>query len=244
MPSHTSLRAPLSPQAQSDAFRELCTVYDHFLSPQADPMSEDERLELLTYARVLDVPVDDATDGGDLWRRIRPLLAGQATPQAHIVWAEGSRPTGKVFIPSVQRRECGGGLVDAVAPLSLLVVEDDPDLSAAIIEALDDAGHMVAAAAATAEAAAALAALHAIDFAIVDVELAGDADGVVLAQQLHERWGHKVLFVSGGPNEHLVDLPMALGFVGKPFSAAELLAAVTLSASQIARLRSDGVRLQ
>ena len=89
--------------------------------------------------------------------------------------------------------------------------------------------------AATAEEAAVLAAHHAIDFAIVDVELAGDADGADLAHRLHERWGLKVLFVSGGSNAHLVSLPMALGFVGKPFSVAELLAAVTLSAALLER---------
>lgn len=228
-------RAPLSPQAQQDAFRDLCAVYDGFLEPQADPMPEHARLELLTYARVLDVPLDDASYGGDVWRRIRPLLAMQATPEASVARAEGGRPTGKVFLPGSQRLEGRDGLADAVAPLALLVVEDEPDLSAAIIEALTDAGHMVAAAAATAEAAAALAALHAIDFAIVDVELAGEADGVALARRLHERWGYRALLVSGGPNEHLVDLPIALGFVGKPFSAAELLAAVTLSAALLQR---------
>lgn len=235
MSTQATPRAPLSPLVQQDAFRDLCAVYDSFLEPRADPMPEDVRLELMTYARVLDLPLDEAMDGGDVWRQVRPLLAMPAEPEDPVARAEGVPPTGKVFLPGSDRRGSRDGLVDTLAPLSLLVVEDDPDLSAAIIEALTDAGHMVAAAAATAEDAAALAALHAIDFAIVDVQLAGDADGVALARRLHERWGYKVLFVSGGSNEHLVDLPMALGFVGKPFSAAELLASVTLSAALLRR---------
>ena len=36
-------------------------------------------------------------------------------------------------------------------------------------------------------------------------------------------------------NKEMVSLPMALGFVGKPFSVAELLAAVTLSAALLER---------
>lgn len=235
MRSQSSPRAPLSPQVQQDAFRDLCAAYDGFLEPRAEPMPEDARLELMTYARVLDIPLEDGTDGGDVWRQVRPLLAMQMAPRNDAGAEEGGLAAGKVFLPANGGRESGDGLADAGAPLSLLVVEDDPDLSAAIIEALSDAGHMVAAAAATAEDAAALAAHHAIDFAIVDVELAGDADGVALAHRLHDQWGHRVLFVSGGPNEHLVDLPMALGFVGKPFSAAELLAAVTLSAALLQR---------
>ena len=235
MHTHSSRRPELSPQLRQDAFRDLCAVYDRFLDPRAEPMPENARLDMITYAQVLDLPVDHAWDGGDVWRQVRPLLAMKVGPHAGLAHDEGGEPTGKVFLPGSGRREGRESLAEPLAPLSLLVVEDDPDLSAAIVEALTDAGHLVVAAAATAEEAAVLAAHHAIDFAIVDVELAGDADGADLAHRLHERWGLKVLFVSGGSNAHLVSLPMALGFVGKPFSVAELLAAVTLSAALLER---------
>jgi len=231
-------RSELSPQLRREAFRDLCAVYDRFLDPQAEPMPENARRDMITYAQVLDLPIDDAWDGGDVWRQVRPLLAVNAGPYADMVRDDGGEPTGKVFLPGSGRPEGRESLAEPLSPLSLLVVEDDPDLSEAIVEALTDAGHMVVAAAATAEAAAALAAHHAIDFAIVDVELAGETDGVELAHQLHDRWGHNVLFVSGGPNAHLVSLPMALGFLGKPFSVAELLAVVTLSAALLKRRRA------
>jgi CheY-like chemotaxis protein len=235
MHTRSNPRPALCPQMRQDAFRDLCAVYDRFLDPRAEPMPENARLDVITYAQVLDVPVDHASDGGEVWRQVRPVLAMQMGPHADLLHDEGGEPTGKVFLPGSGRRAGLEGLAEPLAPLSLLVVEDDLDLSAAIVEALTEAGHLVAAATPTAEEAAALAAHHAIDFAIVDVELAGEADGVALAQRLHDRWGHKVLFVSGGPNAHLVGLPMALGFLGKPFSAAELLAAVTLSAALLRR---------
>lgn len=234
-----SIQRPEFPlHLRQDAFRDLCAVYDVFVDPRAEPMPERLRLELIAYAQVLDVPVDHASGGADLWRQVRPLLAHETGPRADRARNETPEPTGKVFLPGAGRREAAEGLSSPIAPLSLLVVEDDPDLSAAIIETLIEAGHLVVAAASTAENAAALAAHHAIDFAIVDVELPGPADGVALVRDLHERWGLKALFMSGGPNEHLVDLPVALGFVGKPFSAAELLGAVTLSAALLQRGRA------
>jgi len=82
-----------------------------------------------------------------------------------------------------------------------------------------------------------LVAQHPIAFAIVDVELAGDASGVDFARQLYARWGLRALFMSGAANEGIVSLEMALGFLGKPFSATELLAAVTLAGGLLERER-------
>jgi CheY-like chemotaxis protein len=235
MSTHATPRAPLSPQVQQDAFRDLCAAYDSFLGPHAESMPEHARLELITYARVFDLSVDDDAPGRDVWRQVRPVLAGHVESERGGDMREAPAPEGRVFLPVSTAMAGDQALDDEPEPLALLLVEDDPDLSAAMMEALTEAGHMVVAAAATAEDAAALAAHHAIDFAIVDVELAGPADGVELARRLHDRWGLQVLFVSGGANEHLVSLPMALGFVGKPFSSAELLAAVTLGAGLLRR---------
>ena len=81
----------------------------------------------------------------------------------------------------------------------------------------------------SAEVALAQAALHKVDLAIVDVELAEAASGAELAKALYERWGVPALFISGSHNEHLVAQDMAVGFLGKPFKAVELLSAITLA---------------
>lgn len=235
MPFETSPRAPPSPQLQQDAFRDLCAAYDGFLGPLAESMPEPARLELLTYARVFDPRIDDDALGGDVWRQVRPLLAGHVQPERGPDVADAADAGGRVFLPASPPTAGRQALADGPESLALLLVEDDPDLAAAMMEALTDAGHTVVAVAATAEHAAVLAAHHTLDLAIVDVELAGQADGVELARRLHDRWGVRPLFVSGGANEHLVSLPMALGFVGEPFSGAELLAAVTLGAGLLRR---------
>ncbi|MCW5759811.1 MAG: response regulator [Phenylobacterium sp.] len=222
---------PLS--VRVDAFRDLCASYDPLLKPGAAPVDEEDRAALETFARLFDVPTDPDVSDGDLWRQVRPLLAQQF--EAERAGAPPSAPTGKVFLPSNQGAAEAKGLAAPAPPLALLVVEDDPDLSASIVEALTDAGHLVVATASTAAGAAVLAGQHAIDFAILDVELDGADDGVALARDLYARWNLKALFISGGPNAHLVELDVALGFVGKPFTAAELLAAVTLASGLISR---------
>ncbi|MFN3536779.1 MAG: response regulator, partial [Brevundimonas sp.] len=55
--------------------------------------------------------------------------------------------------------------------LTLLVVEDDPDSAQSLVDGLTEAGHAVIGPVATAEAAAVLAAQHAIDVALLDINL-------------------------------------------------------------------------
>jgi len=210
------------------AFRDLCESYDPLLRPGATHTGE-ARDALGAFANLLDLRPEPNATAGDLWRQVRPLLAQQLEPEE----AASSGAT-KVFLPASSTTG-EPGLAPPAPPLALLLVEDDPDLSAAMLEALSEAGHLVVAAVSSAEEAATVAAHHAIDFAIVDVELEGADDGVELARTLHSRWGLKSLFISGRPNDRLIDLDVALGFVGKPFAAAELLAAVTLASGLISR---------
>jgi len=218
-------------QLREDAFRELCATYDPLLKPDAAQGGAAAREALEAFGLIFDLTFDDSQTEGDIWRQVRPRLArqmGEALPDASADVA-GER-AGKVFLPS-RPDAPAQAFSEAAAPLALLLVEDDPDLAAAVVEALSDAGHSVVGVAAAANQAGSIAALHAIDIAIIDVELEGGSDGVELARSLYERWGLRSLFVSGSANEALVDLPFALGFVGKPFSGAELLAALTMAAA-------------
>jgi CheY-like chemotaxis protein len=212
------------------AFRELCDAYDPLLRPGTAP-DPDAREALEAFARLFDLEVETTMTEADLWRQVRPRLAGQFDGQGSAL--ERPAAPAKVFLP--RSGTAMRGLADPDAPLALLVVEDDPDLSAEIVETLSEAGHLVVAVAASVRDAAVLATHHAIDFAVVDVELEDGGDGVTLAQQLQDHWGLKSLFISGGPNARLVELDLALGFLGKPFSSAELLAAVTLAAGLVRR---------
>ena len=220
---------PLS--VRVDAFRDLCASYDPLLKPGAAPVDEEDRAALETFARLFDVPTDPDVSDGDLWRQVRPLSRSVRAERAG-----APLPPHRQGVPSVEPG-CGGGEGPRGAGASARLAGGGGRSGSLGLDrgGLTDAGHLVVATASTAAGAAVLAGQHAIDFAILDVELDGADDGVALARDLYARWNLKALFISGGPNAHLVELDVALGFVGKPFTAAELLAAVTLASGLISR---------
>jgi CheY-like chemotaxis protein len=168
---------------------------------------------------------------------VRARLAQEVGPSADDFAStapKGFHP--KVYLPAARELDgSASALSQASASLSLLVVEDDPELSAAIMETLAAAGHRVVAQASTAQSAISQAAWHRLDLAIVDVSLAEGSSGLDVATALRDRWGVPVLFLSGGRNEHLVSFESAVGFLGKPFNGSELLAAITLAAPLLDR---------
>lgn len=125
--------------------------------------------------------------------------------------------------------------VAANPPLSLLVAQADPDLSAAMVQVLTDAGHAVVAVAGTPQSATGQAALHAIDLAIIDADLGGQGDGVELADGLHDRWGIPALYLADAERRVEVGLNTALARLAKPFSAEQLVAAVSLAGALLGR---------
>lgn len=219
--------------ARERAYLDLCQAYDRLLEPEAPIVSDHVRGELAAYARILDLDVGES-DAPEIWRRVRPLIAREFGASAEqLASTAPSDLVPKIYLPS--DRAGGDDFAQGHEPLSLLVVEDDPELGPAMVEVLTEAGHRVVAHAVGVEVALNQAALHAIDLAIIDVELAEGASGAELARILYERWGTPALFISGSHNEHLVTQELALGFLGKPFKAAELLAAITLAAPLLRR---------
>ncbi len=221
-------------QVRASAYLDLCRAYDGLLEPDAPEASERVRGELAGYARILDLDVGEV-DAPEIWRRVRPLIAREFGADGEQMASTAPDWTPKVYLPATAGQL--EGFSAAPLSLSLLVVEDDPDLGPAMVEALTHAGHRVVAHAVGAEVALAQAALHGADLAIVDVELADAGSGAELAKALHERWGVPALFISGSHNEHLVAQDMAVGFLGKPFKASELLAAITLATPLLERRR-------
>jgi CheY-like chemotaxis protein len=217
---------------------DLCRAYDGLFEPGSAPLSAAARTDLAAFAKVLDLDpgLEDAS-AAEIWRQVRPRLAQEfgSTSQDHGSTAPlGFQP--KVFLPAARGRSGAAAALDkGAAGLNLLLVEDDAELATAIMEALGEGGHRVVAHAATAEGAIGQAALHLLDLAIVDVSLADGGSGVEVAKALRDRWAVPTLFLSGGRNEHLVQFDSAVGFLGKPFTGSELLAALTLAAPLLDR---------
>ncbi|MBB3999427.1 response regulator [Aureimonas pseudogalii] len=115
--------------------------------------------------------------------------------------------------------------------LCIMIVEDEMLLAMDLEDILTGVGHTVAGQASDMSQAVAIAERvgdH-IDVAIMDVNLARGSNGVETAAVLRQRWGIPSLFVSGNLDERTRALALEwkpIGFVGKPYSEREVLAAL------------------
>jgi DNA-binding response OmpR family regulator len=117
-----------------------------------------------------------------------------------------------------------------------MIVEDEMLLALDLEDILVEAGHKVAGQASDMHQALALAERFGeqIDVAIMDVNLARGSNGVETAAALRQRWNIPSLFVSGNLDEKTRALALEwqpVGFVGKPYSEREVLAAIATVAA-------------
>jgi CheY-like chemotaxis protein len=110
--------------------------------------------------------------------------------------------------------------------LKILVVEDELLIADYLAMLFEEAGHEVAATAATAEAALDLIQSgQAVDLVSLDVRLPGPMDGVDLAGKLRARRGPPFLFITGsGDPDHRArcEAMHPLAILQKPVNAAAL----------------------
>jgi CheY-like chemotaxis protein len=202
VPASVDTAANDTPTARESAAR-LCAAYDRLLDA-SDPdvaLDETEASELIAMAGIYDLETD--RPHAEVWAELRAVL-DKSAPQ------EDSAVT-----PA-----------EALEPMTVLVVEDDPETAADLTEALTDAGHSVVGPFHAAEAAEAAAALHRIDVALLDINLSGDTDGVALARSLKDRWGLPVLFLSGDVTATARHADLAEAIVLKPYAGRDVLAAL------------------
>lgn len=118
--------------------------------------------------------------------------------------------------------------------LRIMIVEDEMLLAMDLEDMLLDAGYVIVGQAADMAQALAIAekAEGGIDLAIMDVNLARGSNGVETAGELRRRWDIPSIFVSGNLDERTRALAMQwkpIGFVGKPYSEREVLAAIRVA---------------
>lgn len=177
----------------------LCALYDGLLTPGSASISPAAEKELKALAKIFDL--DAERPAAELWPYVRAVLVRQAPPEP----TAASTP---------------------VEPRTVLLVEDDADAAADLTEALDAAGHRVIGPFHSAEAAEAATALHAIDLALLDINLSGEATGVDLARKLKSRWGMPVIFLSGDVTAAAHNAELAAAMVIKPYSGRDVLDAI------------------
>ena len=196
-PDHA--RAQTDPVA--DSVERLCRLYDTRLADTGGDLSPEDARELKAMAAIYDLDTDRPS--AEVWRDLRAVVTRQA-PAA----SENAAPR------------------VAAEALTLLVVEDDADAAASLTELLTEAGHSVVGPFHSAAVAEAAAALHAIDAALLDINLSGEMTGVELAEVLTARWDVRVIFISGDVSAAARHADLAEALVLKPYNAAQILEAV------------------
>jgi two-component system, response regulator PdtaR len=120
--------------------------------------------------------------------------------------------------------------------LEVLIVEDQVLIAIHLQDLVEEAEHRVVAIAHDASGAMAAAATEHPALAIMDLRLAHGDSGVDVARQLYDAHGIRCLFVSANIDDEVrrqvADL-QPLGFIGKPFLAAEVIAVLQAAAVEI-----------
>lgn len=181
----------------------LRDLYDGLLEQPPAGISTGAQTDLAAMARIFDLEADRPP--AEVWRDLRAVLMRQADPDISDEEAPVSRP------------------------LTLMVVEDDAEMAADLTELLTTAGHGVVGPFSDAAAAMTAAGLHAIDLALLDINLAGDQQdsseggGVVLARTLKQSWGVPAIFLSGDVAAAARHARLATALVLKPYSGRDVL---------------------
>lgn len=105
--------------------------------------------------------------------------------------------------------------------MRVLIVEDEALIAMELERIVTDAGHSTVGPVSTVEQA--LAHAPRVEVALVDLGLADGLSGAALARRLIDRYGTKVIFVTGTPREVGHGLDGAIDVIGKPFSDERIL---------------------
>lgn len=123
----------------------------------------------------------------------------------------------------------------AVRP-RLLLIEDNPLIVEMMETALIEEGFRVVGIADNADRAVKLARLYHPDLAITDIRLSGPRDGIQAALQILQETGARSIFATGYLDTVTAGrcaLARPLGWLTKPYTAAELVAAVRQAMSSV-----------
>lgn len=114
-------------------------------------------------------------------------------------------------------------------PVRVLVVEDEWLIALDIQAALEDGGYTVTGVARSAPEALELATALRPDVATMDIRLRGDCDGILLAQELYDRYGLPSLFVSANSDAIAASGGRGgatLGWISKPMFGTDVVRAL------------------
>lgn len=121
-----------------------------------------------------------------------------------------------------------------VAPLEVLIVEDEALLAMDLEAMVEDTGHNVVAEASSLPDVAGLCDTLFPAIAFVDIQLARGSCGLDVARLIGKRWpGTIIVFVTANPLKIPEDFAGAHGVIAKPFSRTGLISAMQYLAASV-----------
>src|SRR5579884_2811347 len=117
----------------------------------------------------------------------------------------------------------------------ILVVEDEPIVAADMEQTLTGLGYDVVGTTGRGSEALQLAEQNFPDLVLMDIQLAGEMDGITAAAQIRQRFHIPTVFVTANTSESTIARAKTaepLGYLGKPFGANELNATVSIALQQ------------
>ena len=113
----------------------------------------------------------------------------------------------------------------------ILIVEDEYLVGWALKLALEIAGHRTLGPAASADEALQLAQEECPELAFVDINIAGDRNGVEVARLLTSVYDTTCIFLTAQPDRARAAKDVAVGVITKPYDPHSLLQAVEVAAN-------------
>ncbi len=123
-----------------------------------------------------------------------------------------------------------------------MIVEDEVMVQMHLAKIVEAHGHDLVGTAMDTEEALALASQTRPDIVLMDIHLAGDSDGVETARQLVEEHECAIIFISAYADDQTVERTQCVGAAGylvKPFTDAQVRAAITTALASHSRLQKE-----
>ena len=120
--------------------------------------------------------------------------------------------------------------------ISIFIVEDEPIIAMNIQLALEKNGYQIVGMAESAEETLVKLKTTTPDVVLLDINLEGDQDGVVLAQQIHLRWGIPHIFLTSYTDRTTIDRAKGtnpFGYIVKPFNETTLQTTIEIAVERL-----------
>ena len=114
----------------------------------------------------------------------------------------------------------------------IIIVEDEPIISADLAGHIRKMGHLVVGRAFNSEKALDLIAIHQPDLILLDINIKGTKDGIEVAEIINEKYKIPFIFITSYSDSETLDrvkVTMPYGFIVKPFNDRDIISTIEIA---------------